>query len=126
MGTVIFVFISGACGFLARACGTVLEYPSTDAQDLNRLQYLVTRATGEHVRFHGRVFDATSSKGMETVGWFLGSGTKIIPWYASRTQSLSERLPICVNRSEIVTGPDTCATRISGSSLPRVEHESLV
>jgi hypothetical protein len=68
MGTVIFVFISGACGFLAREYGisAVPDYPSTDAQDLNRLQYLVTRATGEHVRFHGRIFDATSSKGMET------------------------------------------------------------
>jgi hypothetical protein len=66
------------------------------------------------------------AKKWRLVGWFLGSGTKIIPWYASRTQSLSERLPICVNCSEIVTGPATFATRISASSLPRVEHESLV
>jgi len=44
----------------------VPDYPSPDAQDLNRLQHLVTRATGEHVRFHGRTPDATSSKGMET------------------------------------------------------------
>jgi hypothetical protein len=71
MGTVMFVFISGACGFLALGISAVPDYPSPDAQDLNRLHYLVTRATGEHVRFR-RTPDATSSKGMETGRLFFG------------------------------------------------------
>jgi len=41
-------------------------------------------------------------------------------------QTLSKKLPIYVNYSEIVTGPDAFATVISALSLPRVEHESLV
>lgn len=44
----------------------VPDYPAPDAQDLIRLQDLVTRATGEHVLFRERILDATSSKEMET------------------------------------------------------------